>query len=372
MTSMTAGAPSTSCCRVCWAAGPAVAWMCVGFGVCWAAGPAVAWSRASRWAVGWAWGGRTGGSHKLLRWAGAGLRLLLRPRQGREMHAGAMCDGHSSPPALCVMPCFLPADAISLIKDMQYKASRPPASHVASACCLPLAAPPLACYALRLPAALGCLAAALSTSESCLGIRQTCPPHCTTRRPAAPSHTAPHSPCHPRLPSIPYPLSMQLTLTGGGQQFIDQQVQQPLAAAGTMGTVSSGSQQGGGPRLTGSGGRATSAGGGGGPLDPELPHAPPEAEGAVVRQEVVVEENESCLYVRVHAHDRHGLLADIVRALKALPLEITTAAVTTTRDGGVYDVFQVRLPPAYTPRGAGAGFAGAKRLPRRLAPKGGG
>lgn len=56
----------------------------------------------------------------------------------------------------------------------------------------------------------------------------------------------------------------------------------------------------------------------------------------------------SCsLPVQVTCPDRHGLLADVVRALRELPLEITTAAITTRRDHVVYDVFQV---------GAGAGL----------------
>lgn len=42
--------------------------------------------------------------------------------------------------------------------------------------------------------------------------------------------------------------------------------------------------------------------------------------------------------------DRHGLLADVVRALRELPLEITTAAITTRRDSYVHDVFQARAP----------------------------
>lgn len=46
--------------------------------------------------------------------------------------------------------------------------------------------------------------------------------------------------------------------------------------------------------------------------------------------------------MQVTCPDRHGLLADVVRALRELPLEITTAAVTTRRDGVVHDVFQVR------------------------------
>lgn len=44
---------------------------------------------------------------------------------------------------------------------------------------------------------------------------------------------------------------------------------------------------------------------------------------------------------QVTCPDRHGLLSDVVRALRELPLEITTAAITTRRDHVVYDVFQV-------------------------------
>ena len=48
---------------------------------------------------------------------------------------------------------------------------------------------------------------------------------------------------------------------------------------------------------------------------------------------------------QVTCPDRHGLLADVVRALRELPLEITTAAITTRRDNVVYDVFQVSASP---------------------------
>lgn len=51
------------------------------------------------------------------------------------------------------------------------------------------------------------------------------------------------------------------------------------------------------------------------------------------------------MYIKVHCRDRHGLLSDIVRTLKAIHLEITTAAITTTAAGNVYDVFQVALTP---------------------------
>ena len=46
---------------------------------------------------------------------------------------------------------------------------------------------------------------------------------------------------------------------------------------------------------------------------------------------------------QVNCRDRRGLLSDLITALKSFPLEITTAAVTTTADGYVYDVFQVRF-----------------------------
>jgi UTP:GlnB (protein PII) uridylyltransferase len=45
--------------------------------------------------------------------------------------------------------------------------------------------------------------------------------------------------------------------------------------------------------------------------------------------------------VKVNCHDRKGLLSDVVVALKALPLVISTAAITTTKDGKVHDVFEV-------------------------------
>lgn len=53
-------------------------------------------------------------------------------------------------------------------------------------------------------------------------------------------------------------------------------------------------------------------------------------------------QTEIVLAWQVNCRDRRGLLADVISALKSFPLEITTAAVTTTADGYVYDVFQVR------------------------------
>ena len=37
---------------------------------------------------------------------------------------------------------------------------------------------------------------------------------------------------------------------------------------------------------------------------------------------MVVEQGESCLYVKVNCKDRRGLLGDIIMALKAMPLEV--------------------------------------------------
>lgn len=45
-------------------------------------------------------------------------------------------------------------------------------------------------------------------------------------------------------------------------------------------------------------------------------------EGAPVSSGVVVEQGESCLYVKVNCRDRRGLLGDIIMALKAMPLEV--------------------------------------------------
>lgn len=45
-------------------------------------------------------------------------------------------------------------------------------------------------------------------------------------------------------------------------------------------------------------------------------------EGALISSGVVVEQGESCLYVKVNCRDRRGLLGDIILALKAMPLEV--------------------------------------------------
>lgn len=71
---------------------------------------------------------------------------------------------------------------------------------------------------------------------------------------------------------------------------------------------------------------------------PPPPAMVPEEEG------VEIDPGDGCLYVKVHCKDRHGLLSDIVRTLRSIPLEIKTAAVTTTSTGNVYDIFEVVGP----------------------------
>ena len=47
-------------------------------------------------------------------------------------------------------------------------------------------------------------------------------------------------------------------------------------------------------------------------------------------------------YVRVACADRRGLLADILNALRAMPVEVVRAAITTSSEGFVNDVFELR------------------------------
>jgi hypothetical protein len=95
---------------------------------------------------------------------------------------------------------------------------------------------------------------------------------------------------------------------------------------------------------------AAAAGGSGSPLSPAgsdgcdtglaaLPLAP---EGGVPSSGVLVEQGVNCLFVKVNCRDRKGLLSDVVSALRAFPVVICTAAITTTKDGTVHDVFEVR------------------------------
>lgn len=73
---------------------------------------------------------------------------------------------------------------------------------------------------------------------------------------------------------------------------------------------------------------------------PVLPVAP---EGCASTG-VLVEQGVNCLFVKVNCKDRKGLLSDVVSALKTFPVVISTAAITTTKDGTVHDVFEVGLP----------------------------
>lgn len=58
---------------------------------------------------------------------------------------------------------------------------------------------------------------------------------------------------------------------------------------------------------------------------------------------VTVEEKEGCIFIKINCKDRRGLLSDIITHLKRMPLEIKSAAVTTTSDSCVMDVFEVVL-----------------------------
>lgn len=71
-------------------------------------------------------------------------------------------------------------------------------------------------------------------------------------------------------------------------------------------------------------------------------HLPLAPDGAAAAFGVVVEESADEVAVKVHCRDRRSLLSDIVAALSELDLQVTTAAVTTTREGNVFNVFRVR------------------------------
>ncbi|KAF8065960.1 PSS2 [Scenedesmus sp. PABB004] len=86
---------------------------------------------------------------------------------------------------------------------------------------------------------------------------------------------------------------------------------------------------------------ARGGGAGAGAGTPALPLAPACRGGATG---VLVEAGvDNCLFVKVNCKDRKGLLGDVVGALKAFPVVIATAAITTTTDGTVHDVFEVRI-----------------------------
>lgn len=87
-------------------------------------------------------------------------------------------------------------------------------------------------------------------------------------------------------------------------------------------------------------GSASPTAAGSGQLTEDVPVLPVAPEGCASTG-VLVEQGVNCLFVKVNCKDRKGLLADVVSALKAFPVVISTAAITTTRDGTVHDVFEV-------------------------------
>ncbi|KAG2496838.1 hypothetical protein HYH03_005243 [Edaphochlamys debaryana] len=79
---------------------------------------------------------------------------------------------------------------------------------------------------------------------------------------------------------------------------------------------------------------------------PQMPHIPCQM---TQNAGVTVERGPDCYYVQVKCRDRKGLLSDIINALRQLPLEIRTAAVTTVNNT-VRDVFEVKLDdPSLSP-----------------------
>ncbi|MEW5311674.1 MAG: hypothetical protein WDW38_003369 [Sanguina aurantia] len=82
--------------------------------------------------------------------------------------------------------------------------------------------------------------------------------------------------------------------------------------------------------------QAAVAGGGSNKVYAEIPMSPSQLNGVTVERG-----KEAIMYVQVKCRDRRGLLSDIINALRLLPLEIRTAAITTTGDGTVRDVFEI-------------------------------
>jgi len=67
------------------------------------------------------------------------------------------------------------------------------------------------------------------------------------------------------------------------------------------------------------------------------------SEGSSPASGVVVDMGTSHCYIKVWMVDRRGLLSDILNALQPLPLEVKRAAITTSPDGVVTDIFDVKL-----------------------------
>ena len=101
------------------------------------------------------------------------------------------------------------------------------------------------------------------------------------------------------------------------------------------------------PPAPGSGGRpapgAAPASAGAAPS--ELASLPAAIGGAVPCVDVHQGSDARVCYLRVTCVDRRGLLADILNALRAMPLEVVRAAITTSADGHASDCFELRLAP---------------------------
>ena len=77
----------------------------------------------------------------------------------------------------------------------------------------------------------------------------------------------------------------------------------------------------------------------------ELASLPAAIGGAVPCVDVHQGSDARVCYLRVTCVDRRGLLADILNALRAMPLEVVRAAITTSADGHANDCFELRLAP---------------------------
>eukprot|EP01025_Chloroclados_australasicus_P031955 TRINITY_DN3235_c0_g1_i4.p1 TRINITY_DN3235_c0_g1~~TRINITY_DN3235_c0_g1_i4.p1 ORF type:complete len:464 (-),score=40.59 TRINITY_DN3235_c0_g1_i4:469-1737(-) len=74
----------------------------------------------------------------------------------------------------------------------------------------------------------------------------------------------------------------------------------------------------------------------------ELPSPPQNSNKLDYGVFVEAGPTDESMYVKVCCNDRRGLLCDIIDALRSLPLEIKTAAVTTDNSSIVNDVFEIR------------------------------
>jgi UTP:GlnB (protein PII) uridylyltransferase len=57
---------------------------------------------------------------------------------------------------------------------------------------------------------------------------------------------------------------------------------------------------------------------------------------------IEVDKGPNHCYIKVSCQDRRGLLADILMAINALPMEVRRAAITTSTEEHVTDIFEMR------------------------------